>query len=78
MAFPWDVFGWMMGAGLIFAGFWLLVIVGLFIFWLWMIIDLLQRKMDDKLIWIIVLVFLQFLGAILYYLLVYSKHKGRK
>ncbi len=50
---------------------WIFVLLG-FIFWLWMLIDCLKRRMDkfDKLIWILVLIFLHILGAILYYLLV--------
>ncbi len=67
---------WMMGFGmtvmvLIFA---LLLAVG--IFWLWMLVDLLQRrKFEDKLVWVLVLIFLNILGAILYYFLVYSKRR---
>ena len=56
---------------LIFA---LLLAVG--IFWLWMLVDLLQRrKFEDKLVWVLVLIFLNILGAILYYFLVYSKRR---
>ncbi|MEM5836637.1 MAG: PLDc N-terminal domain-containing protein [Candidatus Aenigmatarchaeota archaeon] len=44
------------------------------IFWLWMLIDCLSRKkFEDKLVWVIVLLFLNIIGAILYYFLVKSK-----
>jgi hypothetical protein len=57
----------------IIAGFGLLgMLLGLlgFAFWLWMLIDCLQRKFKDKLIWVLVLVFLGPLGALLYFFLV--------
>lgn len=45
-----------------------------FAFWLWMLIDCLSRKkFEDKLVWVIVLLFLNVIGAILYYILVKSK-----
>jgi len=60
-------------------GIWIAVFVAAFIFWLWMLIDLLQRKkMDDKLIWALILIFLNILGAILYYFLVKAKDKKKK
>jgi O-antigen/teichoic acid export membrane protein len=43
-------------------------------FWVWMLVDCLSRKkFEDKLVWVIVLLFLNFIGAILYYILVKSK-----
>ena len=45
-----------------------------FIFWIWMLIDCLARKkFEDKLIWVIVILFLHVIGAILYYFLVKRK-----
>ncbi|MEM5772840.1 MAG: PLDc N-terminal domain-containing protein [Candidatus Aenigmatarchaeota archaeon] len=44
------------------------------VFWVWMLIDCLGRKkFEDKLVWVIVLIFLNFIGAVLYYILVKSK-----
>jgi len=63
------------GMGL-FMGFGLIVLAAvlfLFIFWLWMLVDCLKRdfKRDaDKIVWIIVLIFLHLLGAIVYYFVV--------
>lgn len=57
-----------------FAIIWVLAVL----FWIWMIIDCLQRPDKnfpakgtyDKLVWIIVLLFANILGAVLYYLMV--------
>ncbi len=67
-------------------GFGMIIMLGLgivsillFVFWAWMLIDLLKRdfKGNDKIAWIIVLVFSHILGAILYYFLIFSKKKKR-
>ncbi len=59
----------------------LLVFLGIF-FWLWMIVDCLKRsekrfpnkgKNNERLIWVIVIVFLNVIGALLYYFLVKTK-----
>ncbi|MEM5853263.1 MAG: PLDc N-terminal domain-containing protein [Candidatus Aenigmatarchaeota archaeon] len=58
-------------AGMVFIAALALLI---FIFWLWMLIDCLKRKkFEDKLVWILVLIFLNFIGALLYFFLVKSK-----
>ena len=65
-------FGAMMGLMLFGAIFFIAAAV----FWLWMLIDLLKRRrFEDKLVWVLVLIFINFLGAALYYFLVYSKKK---
>lgn len=67
--------GWMFFPFMIF---WFLVGFFVFIFWIWMIIDCLTRKkFEDKLVWILVLLFLNVLGAILYFFLVKSKKNRR-
>ena len=53
--------------------FMMLVFVFLFVFWILMIIDCVKRNFkgeNDKVVWILVLVFLYFLGAIIYYFVV--------
>ncbi len=55
--------------------FWVLGAI-LVLFWLWMFVDCLKKnfKKDmDKLVWIIVLLYLNIVGAFLYYFLVKSK-----
>lgn len=60
-----------------------LVILGVlgFVFWLWMLIDCLKRPDDKfaiggnyaKLIWALVIVFVGFIGALIYFFLVKKK-----
>ena len=62
-------FGMLMGFGLV------AVLLGalLFVFWVWMLIDCLKRdfKKDyEKIVWILVMIFLHILGAIVYYFVV--------
>jgi prolipoprotein diacylglyceryltransferase len=53
------------------------VVLG-FVFWLWMLVDCLKRPDDKfaiggtyaKLIWVLVIVFVGFIGALIYYFLV--------
>lgn len=49
------------------------VVIGVLatVFWVWMLIDCLKNEPsigNDKIIWALVIVFLSYLGAILYYL----------
>lgn len=58
----------------------LFVFLALFAFWIWMLVDCLQNQSfegNDKLIWVIVLIFLNVVGAVLYYLLVKKKIMSR-
>ena len=50
----------------------------LFIFWLFMLIDCLRRDFPrdgDKIAWVIVIIFLQILGALIYYFVIRLKSK---
>lgn len=49
-----------------------LMIIG---FWMWMLVDAVQRSFKDKTVWIIVIIFVGFIGAILYYFIVRRKNK---
>ena len=40
------------------------------IFWVMMLVDCAKRDFDDKLIWILIIIFTHFLGATLYYFIV--------
>jgi hypothetical protein len=60
----------------IFLGFAFLIllimatILGLFALWIWMIIDCAKRKFktdSEKVVWILVIVLLSYLGAVIYY-----------
>lgn len=68
-------FGMLVGFG-IFA---ILIGIFLFVFWLWMLIDCLKRdfKKDvEKIVWILVMIFLHILGAVVYYFVVKVSDKG--
>jgi len=58
----------------VIVAFWiLLVIILLFVFWIWMIIDCAQRRFKrdtDKIVWILVIILLQIVGALIYYFVV--------
>ena len=60
----------------------MLVFVFLFVFWILMIIDCVKRDFkgeNDKVVWILVLVFLGFIGAVIYYFVVkINDKKGMK
>jgi uncharacterized membrane protein YphA (DoxX/SURF4 family) len=65
--------------GAVFLAFWVIIAILAVVFWLWMLIDCLMRdKFQDKLVWILVLVFLHIIGAIIYYFLVKGKDKKKK
>ena len=70
---------------LVFFGFFWLICVGLIIastvFWILMLIDVIQRKFakdDDKIIWVLVVVLAGIIGALVYYFVVKKKEKKRK
>jgi len=50
--------------------FWALAILAS-VFWIWMLIDAITSDLNgtDKLIWVLVVLFLHLLGAILYYII---------
>ena len=59
----------------IFAGivglFALLVTILFFVFWIWMLVDCIQNQSlssTEKIVWVLVIIFLHALGALIYYL----------
>tara|TARA_Y100000310_G_C20003940_1_gene499836 strand:- start:21 stop:287 length:267 start_codon:yes stop_codon:yes gene_type:complete len=49
------------------------------VFWIWMLIDCLKRnfkKDNEKLIWVLVLIFTHIIGAAIYFFLIKSKNKN--
>ena len=67
--------------GFLFLMFFLILLgVLLFVFWLIMLIDSISRKFkesNDKVIWVIVNVFLGILGSLIYYFVIYYKDKSK-
>ena len=70
-------FGLLIGFGLVA----IIICVLLLIFWLWMLVDCLKRdfKKDyEKIVWVIVMIFLHILGAVIYYFVVKANDKKEK
>ena len=47
------------------------IAIAAFIFWIWMLIDAIGSKRltgTEKIVWVLVIIFLHFLGALIYYL----------
>ena len=66
-----------LGIGIIFL---ILLAVALavliFVFWIWMLVDCVQRKFkndSDKVVWVLLIIFLHILGALIYYFVVKYK-----
>ena len=53
-----------------------LIGLALTVFWLWMLVDCLSDQKEDKLVWFLVIFFLNLVGAVLYYFLARKKRKG--
>ncbi len=49
------------------------VMILLWAFWLWMLIDSLSRTYDDKVMWVLLIVFLSTLGALIYFFAIRRK-----
>ncbi len=52
----------------------------LFAFWIWMIVDCAKRRFkndNEKIVWILVLIFLALLGAVIYYFAVKLQDNGK-
>ena len=44
--------------------------IALIAFWIWMLVDCIQRDFKDKVLWILIILLTQTLGAIIYYFVV--------
>src|SRR3989338_7263929 len=59
----------------------LLFLALFFIFWLLMLIDAVTREFDsdtDKVVWVLVIIFTNIIGALVYYFALYKKYKSLK
>lgn len=74
---------WFLGMGIVMLFLVVLMIavpIMAVIVWIVMLVDCLQRKFrdkDDKIIWVVVLVFLNIVGAVIYYFLIKRKYRHR-
>lgn len=58
------------GLGILFLLFFLALGLLLFAFWIWMLIDAISNNGlsgTEKIVWVLVIIFLHFLGALIYY-----------
>jgi hypothetical protein len=62
-----NLVGSILSLGIPFFLFLLFLLFVLFIFWAWMLLDLLGRNFEDKTTWLLVVIFLGFFGAGLYF-----------
>lgn len=72
-----DAVGAGLGIGLLI--FWIIfMLVGLAlgIFWIWMLVDCIKRRFDQKTLWIVLLIILGWIGAIAYYFVIKRKNVG--
>ena len=56
-----------------------LLVAAAFAFWIWMLISAIQNKginSNEKVIWVLVIIFLHFLGALIYFLIGHPKREG--
>lgn len=56
----------------------LLAAVTLVVFWIWMIVDCIKRKFNEdleKIVWILIMLFANWLGALTYFIIIKILHK---
>jgi hypothetical protein len=56
--------------GLLFFLFWILILFGGTILWIWMLIECVTKESsegNDKLVWLLVILFTHWIGALIYY-----------
>ncbi len=68
--------GWLLGMGLGVMLFCFVLGIASFVFWIAMLIDCLKKKFskdNDKIVWVLVLVFAGIIGAVIYYFVAKKK-----
>tara|TARA_Y100000310_G_C20646620_1_gene797013 strand:- start:344 stop:817 length:474 start_codon:yes stop_codon:yes gene_type:complete len=77
---------WILALPITMVLFCLFIVVSVVVLWIWALIDCLRSKKDtaEKLLWIVIILFFPFIGALLYLLIgtrggtKMKKHKGKK
>ena len=63
-------------------GIWVVFVLAMFVvagaFWLWMLIDALTKQSEDKAVWVLVVFFLNLVGAMIYYFVARKTRIGAK
>lgn len=60
---------------MLFFGPFLLPMLLFQVFWIWMLIDAIMNQEEDKIMWVLLIAFLNLLGAILYFFMARGKRK---
>lgn len=63
-----------LGMTTVFTAF-LVLGLGFFAFWALMLVDCLKKDFDDKLVWVLVMIFVPVIGAFLYFFIVKKQKK---
>ncbi len=62
-----DLLSALAGVGGVSLLFFLAMFIAAGAFWLWMLIDVLTKQNEDKAVWVLVVFFLNLVGAMIYY-----------
>jgi len=67
-------------SGAVVGVFFAIVAVGLLFmaFWIWMLVDVLKRDIPDKTLWVVLIVFTNWIGAFIYFFVVRKKYSMKK
>lgn len=63
--------GLMAGLGIIWVLFILAIAVLAFVFWIWMLVDAIKNpnlSSNERIVWVLVIIFVNWLGALIYFL----------
>jgi len=79
MNFNFGYMNWMDFDNFFFPGFFISGVIGalLLAFWVWMLIDCLRRdfKGNEKIVWVLVIIFAKIIGALVYFFVVKNRKK---
>jgi len=65
--------------GLLVIAFFAAIALSLFVFWIWMLIDAIKNRWltsTERIVWVLVIVFLHWLGAVVYFFAGRQKWRG--
>ena len=65
--------GWILGGGLVFLGIMMLLLLVLTIFWIWMLVHAIAKPIENKAVWIVLMLIFGIPVSIAYFFLVKRK-----
>ncbi len=63
---------------LVVLGFISIVLLPLSAFWIWMVVDVARRPIGNKMLWVLIIIFLGILGAVPYFFIPRRRHKQQQ